>query len=348
MKQVLVDLGKLKSLYSGLGQVSAQYGKNLILQKPPDMDFMYLLPRQYKSYFGSSVNYTYLNSIKRYFPSSNKKFDLWHAIHQDSAFLPGSTTPYLLTIHDLNFLREKSASKSQMRLKKLQAKVDRANAVVFISHFTETEAKSNLDIHVPASVIYNGVEISKTEAVKPAFIPVNCKNFLFSAGVILEKKNFHVLVDFMSLFEDTILIIAGDKSGSYANFIQDKVTEKKLNKKIILPGIVSDREKIWLYQNCKAFLFPSKNEGFGLPVIEAMSFGKPVFVSNLTSLPEIAADAGFYWKDFNPVEMTKVFHQNMKSAMSDENVNKRIDRAKFFSWEKNVSEYIKLYRSLMK
>lgn len=57
--------------------------------------------------------------------------------------------------------------------------------------------------------------------------------------------------------------------------------------------MIEQTEKIWLYRNCQAFLFPSRGEGFGLPVIEAMQFGKAVFISNYTCLPEISNGFAF-------------------------------------------------------
>lgn len=53
-----------------------------------------------------------------------------------------------------------------------------------------------------------------------------------------------------------------------------------------------------LYESCVAFLFPSITEGFGLPVIEAMSFGTPVFLSNSSSLPEVGGNEAFYWNSY--------------------------------------------------
>ena len=74
---------------------------------------------------------------------------------------------------------------------------------------------------------------------------------------------------------------------------------KGLEERIILPGEISDMDKYWLYKNCEAFVFPSMYEGFGLPVIEAMNFGKPVFLSTFSSLPEVGGKYALYWENFD-------------------------------------------------
>ena len=69
---------------------------------------------------------------------------------------------------------------------------------------------------------------------------------------------------------------------------------------------VSEAEKAWLLAHCRAFVFPSLLEGFGLPPIEAMGFGKPVIVARRTALPEVCGEAAAYWDDFDPQAMRAV------------------------------------------
>ena len=89
-------------------------------------------------------------------------------------------------------------------------------------------------------------------------------------------------------------------------------------------------------------------EGFGLPVIEAMSFGAPVFVSNRTSLPEIAGDRGFYWSDFSPGAMGQVLQNGLEQAKEDVSfAQKQVAHARQFSWQKAAASYMDLYRSLL-
>jgi glycosyltransferase involved in cell wall biosynthesis len=111
-------------------------------------------------------------------------------------------------------------------------------------------------------------------------------------------------------------------------------------------GAITEPEKSWYYNNCYAFALPSIAEGFGLPVTEAMSVGKPVFLSNLTALPEIGRDVAFYFRDFNARHMQKVFINGMQQY-HDNNMEHAIrEHSETFSWDKAANEYINVYRSL--
>ena len=88
-------------------------------------------------------------------------------------------------------------------------------------------------------------------------------------------------------------------------------------------GPISEAEKSWYYRTCYAFAFPSLSEGFGLPVAEAMSVGKPLFLSDRTALPEIGRDIAFYFRDFNEHRMQHVFRRGMEKY-SDHKMEERI------------------------
>ena len=93
-------------------------------------------------------------------------------------------------------------------------------------------------------------------------------------------------------------------------------------------------------------MFPSIAEGFGTPPLEAMYFGKPVFASTHTSVPEVCGDAAYYFKSFEPEEMIKTFQEGMLEYEINKPVQKIKDRYNFFNWDKTALEYLKLYEKL--
>lgn len=254
----------------------------------------------------------------------------------------------LLTIHDLNFLSEKDPKKANKYLKRLQKNVDRADALSVISNYTKKLVLENLDINdKPIQTIYNGVKLQKFDHIaKPYFVKQN--KFFFSIGIVSAKKNFHVLIPMMKHFKNHQLIIAGNKNSSYAKEIEEKVTELGLQEQVHLCGMISDQDKYWLYSNCEAFLFPSIAEGFGLPVIEAMLVGKPVFLSKYTCLPEVGGEQAYYWDSFETDHMVEVLKLNLKSYLQDQDrISEEIkEYAHKFSWDHSIQQYLKIY-SLM-
>jgi glycosyltransferase involved in cell wall biosynthesis len=111
-------------------------------------------------------------------------------------------------------------------------------------------------------------------------------------------------------------------------------------------GLISETEKSWYFENCYAFASPSLAEGFCMPVTEAMSVGKPLFLSDHTALPEIGGKVAFYFSDFNSDSMQHVFLKGMHQyqTMNMHQVIK--ERSLSFCWEKAARSYLEIYRSL--
>jgi glycosyltransferase involved in cell wall biosynthesis len=121
-----------------------------------------------------------------------------------------------------------------------------------------------------------------------------------------------------------------------------------LEDRVILPGTISEQDKLWLYLNCEALLVPSLAEGFGLPVIEAMMCGKPVFLSKSTSLPEIGGGAAFYFENFEEEYMAAfikeklTYYRNNYAAVSEQ-IKQHAEK---FTWKNSIEQYLNLYRTL--
>lgn len=352
-KKVLVDLSELKNIYCGLGQVALSYAnyfkKNY---KKSDSDYLLtlLMPRKMFGMFGDEVQYIdSSNWLRKHCRFLFPVFDVWHAVHQLSRFKPAfSRTKLILTIHDLNYLYETIGEQRKRKHRRLQRKVNRADKIVCISEFTKQETEKNLILNGKlCEVIYNGVD---NIALKPALKPRKeiKEPFFLSLGVIRKKKNFHVLLDMMKLMPDKHLYIAGSENhkDGYDSMIKQRIETEGI-RNVILLGAVPEEEKVWLYANCEAFLFPSLLEGFGLPVIEAMQFGKPVFSSRETSLKEVGGDFAYFWKSFDPQDMKQLIDENLEKFYQDkELIEKEKEYAHSFSYEKHFKAYERLYDTL--
>jgi glycosyltransferase involved in cell wall biosynthesis len=334
---VLIDLDRLKDLNTGLGQVAEFFGAEISREVDERFKFTLLVPKKFVGYFGDLVDYEVVSLKRRYFPSLCRKYDLWYTIHQDSAYFPSDpSTPYILTINDLNFLGEKSPAKAKKRLAILQKKVDRATAITVISQYTESVVREHMKVgNIPIHVIYCGVKVKTFESVPaPSFAPAG--DLLFSVGVVQMKKNYHVLIDFMKrLPENYKLIIAGNKSSAYAGELQQKIDDQGLHERILIPGIISEEDKFWMYNHCKA-------------PVEAMRFGKPVFASTYSSIPEVSGTNAYYWETFDPDEMAKFFLEKLEEFSKDPTRPEVLRKhSQKYTWEANVISYKELFRSIL-
>lgn len=349
MPSILIDVYKINDLYSGLGQFSYNFANHLCRQIPDKYELSLMGKGNLKLATKKAYNFVSVNWQKRYLPSLNKKYDLWHSLQQFPSHMPSKHSKHILTVHDLNFLVEKDKRKADKYLRKLQKNIDRADAITVISDFTKQLLNNNIDCNGKTIyTIYNGVELQTFEdAAKPSYL--DDRDFFFSLGVIGLKKNFHVLIPLMKRFPDMKMVIAGNNQSEYAIKIQSIIRENNLEDRIVLPGKINNEDKYWLFSNCKAFLFPSIAEGFGLPVIEAMLAGKPVFLSKHTSLPEIGGDAAYYWDNFDADHMSDIIRKRLKEFEKDpEKISGKITQhGRQFSWRVCIEQYLDLYQELV-
>lgn len=346
MHRIGIDFEKLKYPHNGLYTFCMQLGQRLLHLKTDDEELRYYLPPAFQAFNGDFTKMPYKWYHRYSFHPA--EMDLWHAVHQMGNVWPRKKAKKtILTIHDLNFLFEPNKGKLEKNrmLEAIQRQVDETDQIVAISQFTLSTIQEHLK--VPAdrcTIIYQGSEIKEF----PGFDAPNYRPavpFLFSIGMILPKKNFHVLPRLLA-HNDYELLIAGKVQGDYFRKIEDEAAKMGVSARVKLLGSITDEEKYWYYKNCSAFMFPSVAEGFGAPVVEAMHFGKPVFLSDKTSLPEIGGDAAYYFKQFEKEHMQMVFEQGMQHYAANDPVHAIQQHASKFSWDTNAREYMKLYRSL--
>ncbi len=349
-KKVLIDLRYL-GISCGFGELCSYYG-NYLKDNPKKiegLDITVLVPKSYVNKFGNHIKYLTVKRIYKIFPFLFPRFDVWHNTTQQAKYSSTNRhTKKILSIHDLNFIYEKSKAKASRRLNRLQEYINSSEILTFISQFTENEVRQHLNIENKKTVInYVGIRDIRFEKSKePHFLINNARKFLFAISKITNKKNFHVLLDTMKLLPQYDLYICGNVESKYAQEMQQRIKAENISN-IIMPGEISFDEKIWMYKNCYGFLFPSLFEGFGMPIIEAMQFGKPVFSSNCTSLPEVGSIYSFYFENFKPEYMATFINEHISSFYEDTNrIEEQIKYSLSYTLERHMSKYLELYRSL--
>ncbi|MBU4347857.1 glycosyltransferase family 4 protein [Patescibacteria group bacterium] len=138
------------------------------------------------------------------------------------------------------------------------------------------------------------------------------------------------------------LILAG-KSGFGFDEIRKAIFESPNKNDIILKGYVSEKEKEELYKSADVFIMPSLYEGFGLPILEAMSYAIPVICSGNSSFPEVAGNAGLLVDPNNTQEIAEALNKILSNAdFREEMIKRGFENAKKFSWEKCARETMNL------
>ncbi len=349
MKNYLVDLHRLRhNPFNGLYTFSCRLAENLLQQPLQDEQFHYYLPQSKFGLFGSKPQYVTHKRSHKFFQTGTSKYDVWHLTTGISQYRPyNRKTKVIYTIHDVNFLVEDPLNhKSNIRtLKLMQHNAHRADHIVAISKYALDFASEHLHFgNTPVSVVHNGYTVGEFPGFdEPIYWPA--KPFLFSISLVQPRKNFHVLPALLA-GNDYELVIAGLNHFDYAKKVMEEARRWKVEDRVKLIGAIDEKNKYWYYTNCKAFMFPSVAEGFGAPPLEAMHFGKPVFLSKHMSLPEIGGDAAYYFDDFSPESMRDTFEKGMNDYNSHDRATAIRQQASLFNWKKNAEDYLSIYRSL--
>ncbi|OSZ76924.1 hypothetical protein CAP36_10845 [Chitinophagaceae bacterium IBVUCB2] len=351
MNKIVLDCERMKYRDTGLYHYCRNLGKylekNIHLRQ--EQLFFYTPPGE-QDWSLTTANHITQNPLHKFILPSLQSFDIWHSTYQNTHYMPvlNKKIKVVLSIHDLNFMYDerKTAAKKQKYLRYLQGLINRADAIICISEFSKKDVLKNCDTkNKPLYVIHNGTNLLETpELTSKSYKPR--KPFLFSIGVINRKKNFHVLLPLLKKNTMELLIAGKYDDPNYLSFIQKESRDLGVEDNLHLLGSVSEHEKSWYYNNCKAFAFPSISEGFGLPVVEAMSCGKPLFLSDKTALPEIGGDVSFYFNDFNSDNMEKVFYNGMYKYDANGYQDKIKERGRSFNWHTSAKQYLEVYRSL--
>lgn len=352
---IVLDCDLMRYPHSGLYHYCLNLG--LAVQQQLEADpvaelIMYIPPGAGKEIPARIKTVTEARGWKKWFYKPPLPCAIWHAPFQSGRIIPDKAaypaTKILLTIHDLNALHEnKPAAEQQKSLRHTQSLIDKADEIVCISDFCRQDVLKHCNTAgKPLRVIHNGThQVQEPPAHPAAYYPQ--KPFLFGMGYVNPKKNYHVLLPLLKN-ESLELVIAGrlDDPG-YADGIRKEATAMGVGDRLQLTGPVSEADKAWYLKHCLAFVHPSLAEGFGAPVVEAMQFGKPLFLSDRTALPEIGGDSAFYFRAFEPVHIEQVFRDGMELFHKENMANRVRQRGAFFNWQSKGAAYLDWYKSLL-
>jgi len=223
--------------------------------------------------------------------------------------------------------------------------IRKADIVLTISNYAKEEALKNLNIDrnriVSISTGINTIQFN----TKPIENPSRNKEwelekngYILYSGAYDPRKNLKSLIvaykELPKHLQSTYRLVI---AGKYMDAEINELIQLTKQTNIAYLGYVTDEELIWLYQNCKLFVFPSKHEGFGMPALEAMCCGAVVIGSATTSIPEVIANKNAL---FNPNSIRSIKDKIEECITSEtkctELLKSNLEQIRNFSWEKTA------------
>lgn len=262
----------------------------------------------------------------------------------------------IVTIYDISFLTFPEYHTEANRMHCLKGTIDAikyADKIIAISHHGKAELVKYFNID-PEKIVVTPLAVkeffkpSREEEKNQILFKYNIpQNYIFFLGSYEPRKNIIALIKAYSNLPESIkdkhpLVIAGGKGWLNADI--NALVKLKSSTHIKHLGYVEEHDLPALYSAATIFIYPSFYEGFGLPVLEAMSCGTPVITSNTSSMPEIGGDAALYFDPTKTNQLEDLLLLLINNADLRENLrSKGLVQAKKYSWEKTAKETLRIY-----
>ncbi|HEX7998755.1 MAG TPA: glycosyltransferase family 1 protein [Pyrinomonadaceae bacterium] len=366
----------LSETLAGVGHYTLELARALALASPSD-EFELVSPRPFvygldiedeqhrpsnlrsvRAQVGPLGRRWFLFGLPRYI--RQRQFTLFHGTNYEVPLI--KSCPTVLTIHDLSLLlhpetHEKARVRRSRRRLPLMARA--ATIVVTPTESVRREVCEHLSIEgervvaVPEAPrsIFRPRPDAETRSLRSKLGIGD--DFLLFVGTIEPRKNLLTLVHaFREVLQETKvrlqLVIAG-QTGWLADELFAKVKELGLSQTVVLTGYLPDDDLCALYSSCRAFVYPSLYEGFGLPPLEAMACGAPVVASRIESISEVVGDAAMLFAPTDTAELTR----SIIALLQDENLRRRMSdkglrRAAAFSWQRTAQLMREVYEEALR
>lgn len=321
--------------------LSLLYSNNEYIKHNPQIDYKNFIPKS--KIIGKSTMMRVLNIPYSIFKINQGDFDVLHQTHYDTYCLPFlKNKPMVTTFHDMNFNR---FNHSDLKIQKKS--INKADKIIAVSRNTKNELIYSWNIpEEKIVVIYHGVDspIDKSIIGKRLIT----EPYILYVGLRVDFKNFRRFAEAYSVviekYPKLKLICTGSNFTKEENVFFSELNILHNVKNVL----ASESVMANLYTFADFFIYPSLHEGFGMPILEAMSYGCPTVISNTSCFPEIAGDAAFYFDPYNKESIITVM-LDLLADQSKLNSKKKLGYAlcKKFTWEKCAEEHRKIYNSLL-
>jgi len=272
-------------------------------------------------------------------------------------------TKIVTHIHDVSFLAyPEFIKKSDLFFLKLliPRSLKRADKIIAVSKFTKDEIiKYYKTDPEKIEVVYNSVseDFSKSDYSGNELFEIKKKynlpeKFVLYIGTMQPRKNIPFLIDGFAKTKEKIsnikLVLAGNKKAhNFDNKIDEKIKKLNLASDVIFSGFVDEKDKAALFQLAEVFVYPSLYEGFGIPILEAMSQKIPVLASNISVHRETGGEVALYF-DIDKIDdfSEKLYNLSTDKILRDKLIGSSFERINIFSWKKSAENILIIYQKI--
>jgi glycosyltransferase involved in cell wall biosynthesis len=343
--------------HSGLGVYSRDL-INYILKFSNELELILYSPKAKIQFLDKTQNSKFkiqnskLNSLWRsfliYFDIKKEKLDIYHGLAGEIPFWLPKSTKKLVTIHDLLFLRFPSdygwIDRNIYSIKSKYACIQ-SDKIIAVSQSTKNDIAEYYSISPDKiEVIPVGLNIKVKECNR-----LYTRDYIVCISSFIPRKNQMLLIEAFNLIADKIdcdLVLIG--SGSYWNEVNGFAKKSKHRNRIIFIKKATDDEKFTYLSQAKFSVYPSKYEGFGIPIIESMAYQVPIIVSDTAIHREVAGDAAIYFENNSKEDLVNklILTYNLSSSEKNKLIEKGLARVEKFNIENVYPRLIEIYQSL--
>ncbi len=219
----------------------------------------------------------------------------------------------------------------------------RATALIAVSEFTRRQVIALLGVAAEkVSVVHHGVR--RLEGAGGAAR----EKIVLNVGAIQKRKNIARLVEAFETVDDSWRLVLVGSAGYGAEEILARIDGSPAKARITVTGYVTPESLAGWYARAMVFAFPSLDEGFGMPVLEAMASGIPVLAGNRSALPEVAGEAAWLVDPENTEALAEALRSiTAQSELREDLARRGVLRARLFTWEKAVRETWNIYQRVL-
>lgn len=370
--RILINGLTLCGRFTGVQYYTENLINNLASEVADDLKIDVLVSGSYKgnsnsTNFVKSVHFDSASRLKRILFENRKLSKLYKKWDYDILHSPAYILPYnwnlpgIITVHDTISLDypEYCSTLNMINFNlNLKRSVRKAEKVIAVSECVKRDIIRTCKVNPEKiEVIYNGInpnfrEVTDARELNSVKVKYGLPdNYILFVGNIEPKKNLERLLLAFDLLAGKkeiphYLVIVGQKGWKYKKFFET-LSKIKFSDKVILTGYVNEEELRSIYTMADVFVFPSLYEGFGYPVLEAMSCGTPVVASDSGALPEVTGGNCLFVDPYSIEEIASAIGSLvLEESLRKQLISSGLRHVQDFTLKKSVTNTLNLYRSL--